>query len=58
MGRPYYDLGLPTTKQERVLGLPTLSYKKITISTEVMRNFWAKECLWAFLSPFPPEIKA
>ena len=30
MGRPYYDLGLPTTKHERVLGLSTLSYKTAT----------------------------
>ena len=28
MGRPYFDLVLPTTKHERVLGLSTLSYKK------------------------------
>ena len=27
MGRPYFDLVLPTTKHERVLGLSTLSYK-------------------------------
>ena len=27
-GRPYSDPALPTTKHERVLGLPTLSYKK------------------------------
>ena len=27
MGRPHSDLGLPTTKHERVLGLSTLSYK-------------------------------
>ena len=26
-GRPYSDLGLPTTKHERVLDLSTLSYK-------------------------------
>ena len=28
-GRPYSDPALPTTKHERVLGLPTLSYKKM-----------------------------
>ena len=28
MGRPYFDLVLPTTKHERVLDLTTLSYKK------------------------------
>ena len=28
MGRAYSDLGLPTTKHERVLDLSTLSYKK------------------------------
>ena len=27
MGRPYFDLVLPTTKHERVLGLSTLSYQ-------------------------------
>ena len=27
MGRSYFDLVLPTTKHERVLGLSTLSYK-------------------------------
>ena len=31
MGRPYFDLVLPTTKHERVLDLPTLSYKKIKV---------------------------
>ena len=30
MGRPYFDLVLPTTKHERVLGLSTLSYKTAT----------------------------
>ena len=28
MGGSYSDPALPTTKHERVLGLPTLSYKK------------------------------
>ena len=27
MGRPYFDLVLPTTKHERVLDLSTFSYK-------------------------------
>ena len=30
MGRYYVDLVLPTTKHERILDLPTLSYKTAT----------------------------
>ena len=31
MGRPYFDLGLPTKNNERTLVLPTLSYKKLRL---------------------------
>jgi len=57
-GRPYFDLGLPTTKHERMLGSSILSYKNGIKKAELGRRMGINERkIRRMLPPNYPGLK-
>jgi len=53
MGRPYSDLALPTTKHERMLNSPTLSYKRACPAEH--NEYWVVDAEPNDIMPPPPD---